>query len=190
MSVFMVPELDADARYAFVLRLVLEMPAAAVRRLLDDPSTAPAVAEAAAAALDAAGGSSLVKLTALSHTVSVATLRRGFALDAEAMGPNLFLCYGDLVVKNLVNKKWNSVRATRGFDSGLHSWEVHVDRCVSKNIFVGVATVDAPLHNYIGSDEHGWGYLANTALWHKKTKVSQRHEGQCPMQATSERECS
>jgi hypothetical protein len=76
-----------------------------------------------------------------------------------------------LQVKNVVNKKWNTVRATTCFSSGLHTWEVHVDRCISKNIFIGVVTAESALDNYVGSDRFGWGYLANKAVWHGKSKI-------------------
>jgi len=95
-----------------------------------------------------------------------------FILDSNALGPNLFPFNGGLCVRNLVNKAWTTVRGNRGFSSGFHFWEVRVDKCVSKNIFVGVSSAEASLGNYVGSDNQGWGYLANTALWHKKVGVS------------------
>jgi hypothetical protein len=55
--------------------------------------------------------------------------------------------------------------------SGLHRWDVHIDRCVSKNIFVGVSTAEARLDNYVGCDTHGWAFLANKAVWHGKSKL-------------------
>ena len=61
-------------------------------------------------------------------------------------------------------------RATASFSSGIHSWEVHIDKCVSKNIFVGVVSAAASIENYVGSDRYGWGYLANKAIWHNKGK--------------------
>ena len=55
--------------------------------------------------------------------------------------------------------------------TGLHRWDVHIDRCVSKNIFIGVATADARLDNYVGCDKYGWAFLANKAIWHGKSKL-------------------
>ena len=101
------------------------------------------------------------------------TLRRAstaLTLDSNALGPNLTLFDGGMCVRNLANKAWTTVRATCRFSKGLHYWEVLVERCVSKNIFVGVSTREASLANYVGSDNQGWGYLANTALWHKKVR--------------------
>lgn len=42
---------------------------------------------------------------------------------------------------------------------------------MSKNIFVGVSTASARLDNYVGCDTHGWGFLANRAVWHGKSKL-------------------
>ena len=92
-------------------------------------------------------------------------------LDAGAVGVNLVLSKGGLTVTNKVNKQWNAVRATSGWRSGVHSWEVHIDKCVSKNIFIGIMCAESPLDNYVGSDRFGWGYLANKAIWHNKGKL-------------------
>lgn len=94
-----------------------------------------------------------------------------FQLDASAMGKNLALVNRNLSVKNLVNKKWHTVRASVGFDDGVHQWHVRIDTCVSKNIFVGVCSHHASLENYIGSDGYGYGFLANKAVWHNKSKL-------------------
>merc|ERR1712166_588449 len=92
-------------------------------------------------------------------------------LDPSSCGSNLVLSNGNLVVTNTVNKKWNAVRSTSSFSSGIHSWEVHIDKCVSKNIFVGVVSSNDSIDNYVGSDRYGWGYLANKAIWHNKGKM-------------------
>ncbi|KDO34041.1 hypothetical protein SPRG_01315 [Saprolegnia parasitica CBS 223.65] len=92
-------------------------------------------------------------------------------LDAGAVGGNLELLHHNMTARNRVNKKWHAVRASVGFTSGVHAWDVRIDKCVSKNIFVGVCTSDACLDNYVGSDAYGWGFLANKAVWHNKTKL-------------------
>ena len=98
-----------------------------------------------------------------------------FALDPHACGPNLSLHGGTRgarrTVVNTANKRWSGVRALNGFREGVWRWDVTVDRCVSKNIFIGVGTDKAKLDNYVGSDRFGWGYLANKAVWHNKGKV-------------------
>lgn len=43
-------------------------------------------------------------------------------------------------------------------------------RCVSKNIFIGISTAEGKLDNYVGCDRFGWGFLANRAVWHNKSK--------------------
>lgn len=50
-------------------------------------------------------------------------------------------------------------------------------RCVSKNVFVGVVSAESKLNNYVGSDRTGWGYLANKAIWHNKSKVCRAGHG-------------
>ncbi|KAH9133096.1 hypothetical protein LEN26_007158 [Aphanomyces euteiches] len=92
-------------------------------------------------------------------------------LDPTSMGSNLELLNHNMSVRNRVNKKWHAVRASVAYTSGVHSWDVRIDKCVSKNIFVGICTVDASMENYIGSDAWGWGFLANKAVWHNKSKV-------------------
>ncbi|ETV87117.1 hypothetical protein, variant 1 [Aphanomyces astaci] len=92
-------------------------------------------------------------------------------LDASSMGANLELVHHNMTVRNRVNKKWNAVRASVAYTSGVHVWDVRIDKCVSKNIFVGICTADASMENYVGSDAWGWGFLANKAVWHNKSKL-------------------
>ena len=94
-----------------------------------------------------------------------------FMLDPASCGSNLVLSNNNMIVTNTVNKKWNAIRASASFSSGFHYWEVHIDKCVSKNIFVGVMTENGNTDNYVGSDREGWGYLANKAIWHNKGKM-------------------
>lgn len=94
-----------------------------------------------------------------------------FEFDANAVAKNLIILNQNLTVKNLQNKKWRTVRTQASFDQGIHIWSVRIDTCVSKNIFIGVCTSDANLENYIGSDAFGYGFLANKAVWHNKTKL-------------------
>ncbi|RHY41291.1 hypothetical protein DYB30_011384, partial [Aphanomyces astaci] len=73
-------------------------------------------------------------------------------LDASSMGANLELVHHNMTVRNRVNKKWHAVRASVAYTSGVHVWDVRIDKCVSKNIFVGICTADASMENYVGSD--------------------------------------
>ena len=120
---------------------------------------------------DASTNQHPVKQNLISNVVKVQTEEEIlFMLNPFGHGQNLVLSDNNLSVTNNINKKWNSVRATTGFSSGVHYWEVHIDKCVSKNIFIGVTTSSAVLDNYVGSDSQGWGYLANRAIWHNKGK--------------------
>ena len=94
-----------------------------------------------------------------------------FTFDHVKCGPNLSLSNGGLTATNTCDKQWNAVRTTEMFTTGVHCWEVRVDRCVSKNIFIGIIDENGSVGNYVGSDDHGWGFLANRAVWHKKAKT-------------------
>ncbi|KAL8000657.1 putative regulator of chromosome condensation 1/beta-lactamase-inhibitor protein II [Plasmopara halstedii] len=94
-----------------------------------------------------------------------------FELDQTTSGKNLLFINRNLTAINTCSKKWHSVRASIGFERGTHSWQVRLDKCVSKNIFVGVCTMDASMENYVGSDAYGYGFLANKAIWHNKAKL-------------------
>ncbi|RYG67597.1 hypothetical protein EON64_07085 [archaeon] len=94
-----------------------------------------------------------------------------FGFQADNLSPNLIVSSSSpLTLRNHGNKKWSTARANMRLTSGVHRWDVHVDRCISKNIFVGVATREARLDNYVGCDIHGWAFLANKAVWHNKSK--------------------
>lgn len=94
-----------------------------------------------------------------------------FILDSTNCAPSLNLTNSNLTVRNTINKKWSTCRATVRLTSGRHHWSVHIDRCVSKNIFIGVVTPEARLDNYVGCDKFGWAFLANKAVWHNKGKM-------------------
>lgn len=42
-----------------------------------------------------------------------------------SMGPN-----NPLLLRNVANKKWSTARAVTKMTSGIHRWDVHVDRRV------------------------------------------------------------
>jgi hypothetical protein len=62
-------------------------------------------------------------------------------------------------LRNSVNKKWSTARTDQPMASGVYKWEVHVDRCISKNIFIGVAAAEARLDNYVGCDRYTSYYI-------------------------------
>jgi len=136
------------------------------------PISDPIKDDSATIATFASNRSGLTRYGEIGPSLSVATQQETiFMIDPEGVGTNLQLINGNMTVVNTVNKKWNACRATTSFTSGVHHWEVHIDKCVSKNIFIGVMTVDGSLDNYVGSDKYGWGYLANKAIWHNKGKI-------------------
>jgi hypothetical protein len=95
-----------------------------------------------------------------------------FGFQSDAVSPHILVSSSSpLTLKNVSNKKWSTARANVRLSSGVHRWDVHIDRCVSKNIFLGVATREARLDNYVGCDSFGWGFLANQAVWHGKAKL-------------------
>lgn len=94
-----------------------------------------------------------------------------FVLDSQHMSPNLVLGSNHLFLRHKANKKWSTARGNVKMTSGLHRWDIRIDRCISKNIFIGITTADARLDNYVGCDKYGWAFLANKAVWHNKSKL-------------------
>lgn len=116
-------------------------------------------------------GSDKTKVAAM--RVLVATeAEAAFGFQSESVSPHIVIgaAHG-LSLRNVSNKKWSTARANVRLSSGVHRWDVHIDRCISKNIFVGVATREARLDNYVGCDACGWAFLANKAVWHNKAKT-------------------
>jgi hypothetical protein len=74
------------------------------------------------------------------------------------------------------SKVWGSVLSSTYFEpkTGIHRWAVKLDRCERGHVFVGVATSQAGMRSYVGSDKHGWGMIGTQALWHERRKVSAR----------------
>jgi hypothetical protein len=111
-------------------------------------------------------------LSSPSYTLYAATESEPmFVFDADYMSSLLVIGGSQLSLRNTANKKWSTARINSPMESGLHRWEVQIDRCVSKNIFIGVCTADAKFDNYCGCDKNGWAFLANKAVWHNKTKI-------------------
>lgn len=88
-----------------------------------------------------------------------------FVFNTNFMSSTLSTLNHHRSLKNTSNKKWSSARINYPMESGVHSWDVKVDRCVSKNIFIGVCDGFAKFDNYCGCDKHGWAFLANKAIW-------------------------
>eukprot|EP01029_Cantina_marsupialis_P017936 TRINITY_DN4057_c0_g2_i2.p1 TRINITY_DN4057_c0_g2~~TRINITY_DN4057_c0_g2_i2.p1 ORF type:complete len:1511 (+),score=591.48 TRINITY_DN4057_c0_g2_i2:227-4759(+) len=71
------------------------------------------------------------------------------------------------------NKTWQSIMCTEVFSTGVHSWEVQVEKVTSAaNIFFGVSQVKSNLVNsYCGKDQESWGWIGCMALWHEGKKL-------------------
>jgi len=68
--------------------------------------------------------------------------------------------------------KWRTLLASRGYTSGLHRWEVVLDRLSKGYIFVGVATVSANPDTYVGGDSHGFGlFVSDRSRYHGRNKI-------------------
>jgi hypothetical protein len=120
------------------------------------------------------GNSDSVKDEINPKDISVYTSTEGeklFFLDPNNMSPNLTLGSSHLFIRHKANKRWSTARASVKMTNGIHKWDVRIDRCISKNIFIGVSTADARLDNYVGCDKYGWAFLANKAIWHNKSKL-------------------
>ncbi|TYZ60561.1 hypothetical protein PybrP1_006518 [[Pythium] brassicae (nom. inval.)] len=173
---YTIRSLAPDTRYVFRLSSIetpTESAASAPNKgaatgLVD---AVPPQASDDAAAPDSSAKQSTLLLNASALVVLQTPPEPVFQLDGDSMGKNLAVFNRNLSVKNLVNKKWHTVRAAAGFDEGVHQWHVRIDTCVSKNIFIGVCTQRASLDNYVGSDGYGYGFLANKAVWHNKSKL-------------------
>lgn len=60
-----------------------------------------------------------------------------FVFDADFMASLLVIGGSQLTLRNTSNKKWSTARVNVPMESGLYRWEVQIDRCISKNIFIG-----------------------------------------------------
>ena len=75
------------------------------------------------------------KIVAMSNiVVAEPHMSPTFAFDTNACGPNIDISPNGLTCKNMINKKWNSVRAHvgPGFSTGIHQWEVCLCVCVCR----------------------------------------------------------
>ena len=126
------------------------------------------------ATLESRNNSDRTKSEVFPKDISVYTSTEGetlFFLDPNNISPNLTLGSSHLFIRHKANKRWSTARASVKMTNGVHKWDVRIDRCISKNIFIGVSTADGRLDNYVGCDKYGWAFLANKAIWHNKSKL-------------------
>lgn len=67
---------------------------------------------------------------------------------------------------------WSMLLGSCGFSTGVNRWAVRIDRTSTSYIFVGVAAGNANLSHFLGSDEYGYGYLGDKALYHRHAKTA------------------
>lgn len=63
------------------------------------------------------------------------------------------------------------VLGNTGFTSGRNRWAVRIDRSPTAYLFVGIASTAANQASFLGSDAHGWGFIGDKALYHRRDRV-------------------
>lgn len=66
---------------------------------------------------------------------------------------------------------WTVLRSNVGMTHGRNTWSIRIDRTPNAYLFIGVTTAAASRHSFLGADECSWGWLADRALYHRRTKV-------------------
>eukprot|EP00948_MAST-09A_sp_MAST-9A-sp1_P001621 g1621.t1 len=95
-----------------------------------------------------------------------------FHLDPTNCSSAIEVSDSGLTITNHKYETWGTVRAdTLVPIEGISSWEVKIDTSPKGHIFLGVATSEANLNSYLGSDRYGWGYIGNRGAWHNKKKA-------------------
>jgi hypothetical protein len=64
------------------------------------------------------------ELSVLASTESEAL----FMLDSSSLSSNLVISNNNLTLRNATNKKWSTARGAVKMCSGLHKWDIHIDR--------------------------------------------------------------
>ena len=95
----------------------------------------------------------------------------GFHFDKVNSGASIKISNGGLTATFGSSESWATVLGSTGFLVGRNRWEIRIDRSPTAYLFVGVASRDANLSTFLGGDSHGWGYIGDRALYHKRNKV-------------------
>ncbi|OWZ24114.1 HECT E3 ubiquitin ligase [Phytophthora megakarya] len=69
------------------------------------------------------------------------------------------------------NDMWKAACAVAGFSTGVHSWIVRIEKSSSPYLFVGIATRQANLDSFLGSDDQSWGFIGDKALYYQRNRV-------------------
>lgn len=94
-----------------------------------------------------------------------------FTFDRLHCGPSIDISENGLSATFSSSESWSTVLGNVGLMVGKNSWEIHIERSPTAYLFVGIATKDANLSTFLGGDDHGWGYIGDRALYHKRNKV-------------------
>ncbi|CAM9106802.1 unnamed protein product, partial [Hapterophycus canaliculatus] len=112
------------------------------------------------------------KATAWSVVVTAETEQGvAFRFDSVNSGPAIFVSDNEMSASFRSNETWSTILGTIPFCVGSNSWELHLDKSATSYLFIGVATRDADLTTFLGGDDHGWGFIGDRALYHKRTKA-------------------
>uniref|UniRef100_A0A7S2RG93 HECT E3 ubiquitin ligase n=1 Tax=Mucochytrium quahogii TaxID=96639 RepID=A0A7S2RG93_9STRA len=95
-----------------------------------------------------------------------------FTFDSCNCGPSISISEKGLSASFSAMESWSTVLGSEGFTSGVAQWQIRIDESESPYMFVGVATRKACLTTFLGGDEHGWGYIGDRALYHKRNRVN------------------
>lgn len=93
-----------------------------------------------------------------------------FSFDANFCGPNIRISNSALSVTYMSNENWSTALGSNGFAYGVNYWEVQIDSACTSYIFIGVARREVNLSSFLGGDEHGWGYIGDRAVYHRRVK--------------------
>ena len=95
-----------------------------------------------------------------------------FTFDTKRCGAGIDIDSKGMCTSFGGSEMWSTVLGSTGFMVGSNSWSIRIDSSATAYIFIGVASKDVDLCNFLGSDQHGWGYIGDRALYHRRSKVS------------------
>jgi hypothetical protein len=94
-----------------------------------------------------------------------------FVFDSMHCGPSISVGNNGMTASFTSNETWSTVLGSVGFMVGRNHWEIRIDSSPTAYLFVGVASRDVNLSTFLGGDEFGWGYIGDSALYHKRNKL-------------------
>lgn len=97
--------------------------------------------------------------------------RETFTWDTTNCGPSVNISSGGATATFTSSECWSVVLGNCGFSVGRNRWRIRTDRSSTAYLFIGVATRSVNQSTFLGGDEHGWGYIGDRALYHRRTKA-------------------